>query len=60
MQLWLDNGARLAWLIDPVAENVGLYRPGHEPETLNRPETVTAQAPVEGFVLDCAPLWSVS
>ena len=58
MQLWLDNGAELAWLVDPIDANVTVYRPGHAPETLHRPESVVATAPVQGFVLDCAPLWS--
>jgi Uma2 family endonuclease len=57
MQLWLDNGAQLAWLVDPIDANVTVYRPGHAPETLDRPEAVAATAPVAGFVLDCTPLW---
>ena len=28
MQTWMDNGAQLAWLVDPVAKNVSVYRPG--------------------------------
>jgi Uma2 family endonuclease len=58
MQLWLDNGAQLAWLVDPIDANVTVYRPGHAPETHVRPQSVAATAPVAGFVLDCAPLWS--
>ena len=57
MQLWLDNGAELAWLIDPIDAKVTLYRPGQPPETLHRPDTVAASAPVEGYTLDCTPLW---
>ena len=57
MQTWLDNGARLAWLIDPAAATVTIYRPEHAPETLDRPESVTASAPVAGFELVCTPLW---
>lgn len=60
MRLWLDNGAQLAWLVDPVDRNVTIYRPGHAPETLARPETVAATAPVAGFVLDCGILWANS
>jgi Uma2 family endonuclease len=33
MQEWLDNGCRLAWLIDPQGETVYIYRPGMEVET---------------------------
>jgi len=57
MQTWLDNGARLAWLVDPIDVNVTLYRPAQPPETLDRPEIVRGEAPVAGFVLSCAPLW---
>ena len=58
MQLWLDNGAQLAWLVDPIDANVTLYRPGHAPHTLDRPQSLAATAPVEGFVLDCTPRWT--
>jgi len=58
MQLWLDNGAQLAWLVDPIDANVTVYHPGQPPETLDRPQSVAATPPVTGFVLDCTPLWS--
>lgn len=57
MQSWIDNGAQLAWLVDPIDRNVTIYCPGHAPETLNRPEIVVATEPVDGFELRCAPLW---
>lgn len=57
MQLWLDNGAQLAWLVDPIDANLTIYRPNHPPELLHRPEAVTATAPVAGFELPCARLW---
>ena len=59
MQLWLDNGAQLAWLVDPIDANIAIYHPRQAPETLERPATVAATAPVEGFVLDCTPLWPI-
>jgi Uma2 family endonuclease len=59
MQLWIDNGAQLAWLIDPIAASVTIYRPGHNPETLDRPETIVATEPVTGFELRCARLWTL-
>jgi Uma2 family endonuclease len=31
MQEWIENGARLAWLIDPKGRQVHIYRPGREP-----------------------------
>ena len=58
MQLWLDNGAQLAWLVDLIDAKVTIYRLGQAAETLERPERVAATAPVAGFVLECAALWS--
>jgi Uma2 family endonuclease len=61
-QLWLENGAQLAWLVDPIDANMTIYRPverlGHAPETLDRPQSVAATDPVAGFALDCALLRS--
>jgi Uma2 family endonuclease len=58
MQTWLDNGARLAWLIDPLDRNVTIYRPNQPPETLAAPEVVEGETPVEGFSLKAARLWA--
>jgi Uma2 family endonuclease len=57
MQLWLENGAKLAWLVDPIDANVTIYRPGQAPENLNRPEVVLGEGPVQGFKLPCMRLW---
>ena len=54
MQLWLENGAQLAWLIDPIDVNVTIYRFGHAPEVLDRPDVVRASDPLIGFELPCA------
>ncbi len=59
MQLWLANGAQLAWMIDPYAATVGIFRADGSSETLYRPETVEAGAPVAGFRLRTGKLWSV-
>src|SRR5437763_1753915 len=34
MREWVDNGASVAWLVDPERRTVEVYRPGREPETL--------------------------
>jgi len=36
---------------------VTIYRPGRTAETLERPEIVKGEAPVDGFELRCARLW---
>jgi len=32
--VWMANGVRLAWLIDPYSEKVWIYREGREVEIL--------------------------
>jgi Uma2 family endonuclease len=58
MQLWMENGAKLAWLVDPIDGSVTIYRPGEAAETLQRPEVVMGEEPVAGFELRCARLWA--
>jgi Uma2 family endonuclease len=59
MQAWMENGARLAWLVDLIDGNVTIYRPGQVTETFVRPEGVVAGEPVVGFELKCGRLWTV-
>lgn len=59
MREWVDNGAKLAWLVDPERRVVEIYRPGREPETLADVESVAGEGPVEGFVLDLRPVWDI-
>ena len=54
---WIENGAQLGWLIDPETKTVEVYRPGQEPELLTGVDRVKGEAPVEGFVLELAPVW---
>lgn len=57
MERWIENGAQLAWLIDPIDAAVSIYRPGQATETLERPDLVLGHAPVEGFQLKTTRLW---
>ena len=57
MREWIENGALLAWLIDPERRVVEIYRPGLEPETLADVETIAGEGPVAGFVLDLRRVW---
>lgn len=58
MQTWIDNGAQLAWMIDPYAATLTIYRPDREPQVLDRPDFVEAKAPVAGFRLTTSNLWA--
>lgn len=57
MQLWLRNGAQLAWLIDPIDRSATIYQPGTPPATQGQPELLLGTGPVSGFELRSARLW---
>jgi len=52
MQEYLEQGARLGWLIDPLTTTVEIYRPGRAVEVLERPTEVSSEDVLPGFVLD--------
>jgi Uma2 family endonuclease len=58
MREWIDNGAKLGWLIDPEARTVYIYRPGQTTERLVDPRRVAGEPPVAGFVLEMADIWN--
>jgi Uma2 family endonuclease len=57
MQEYLDNGAQLGWLLDPVTRRVHVYLPQRSPEILEAPSTVSADPLLPGFVLDLQKIW---
>jgi Uma2 family endonuclease len=57
MREYMENGAKLGWLIDSEKRAVYIYRPGQEPERLINPARVKGEGPVKGFVLDTSDLW---
>lgn len=52
MNEYIDQGVRLAWLIDPLKQTVEIYRPGRAVETLKRPANLSGEEVLPGFVLD--------
>ncbi len=58
MREWIENGAKLGWLIDPKTRSVYIYRPGQTAERLINPRRVQGEPPVEGFVLEMADIWN--
>jgi Uma2 family endonuclease len=56
MQRWIENGTKLAWLVDPYGRKVYVYSPGVAPVTVSD-STVRGTGPVEGFVLDLTRVW---
>ncbi len=58
MREWIENGAQLAWLIDPERHVVEVYRPDREAEILIDPASVAGEGPVDGFVLELKLVWN--
>jgi len=56
MQEYIDNGARLGWLIDRQNRRVEIYRLGQDVEILQNPATVSGEDVLPGFVLDLAEI----
>jgi Uma2 family endonuclease len=57
MQAWIDNGVKLAWLIDPCSQNATVYVPGLNPSTITGGE-VHGTGTVEGFRFDLQEIWN--
>lgn len=51
MREYMDNGARLGWLINPQARQVEIYRQGQRVEVLQAPLTLSGEDVLPGFVL---------
>lgn len=57
MQEYMDNGARLGWLIDPIERTARIYRGGADgPELLTDPETLDGEDVLSGFTFDVRSL----
>lgn len=57
MQEYINNGARLGWLIDPLDKRVYVYCPGQPIEELDDPATLSGDPVLPGFVLPVRKLW---
>ena len=57
MQEYIDNGARLGWLINPQSKQVEVYRAGQPQETLENPEVLLGDRVLPGFALDLRRVW---
>ncbi|OAB62328.1 hypothetical protein AY599_14435 [Leptolyngbya valderiana BDU 20041] len=48
---YIENGAQLGWLVDPMLRQVAVYVPGAAVAVLENPATVSADPVLPGFVL---------
>lgn len=57
MDEYIQNGARLGWLIDTQSRIVYVYRPDRGVETLENPESLSADPELAGFTLELSDIW---
>lgn len=58
MQEFIENGASLGWLIDPIERKIYVYRSNSELEILENPKTVSGAPLLEKFILKMNKIWS--
>lgn len=58
MREYIENGARLGWLINPRRKQVEVYRPGEDVEVLDNPASVSGDPILPGFTLDLKGIFS--
>ena len=54
---YLENGARLGWLIHAKTKQVFIYRPNQEVEILENPKTISGGEILKGIELDLTEIW---
>jgi Uma2 family endonuclease len=57
LEEYMENGARLGWLLDPATRRVHIYRPGLKPEIVEGPADVSGETVLPGFTLNLKEIW---
>jgi Uma2 family endonuclease len=52
MSEYIENGARLGWLIDPKNKQVHIYRTSGETEILENPKKISGEKVLQGFEIN--------
>ena len=60
MSEYMENGARLGWLLDPQAREAYVYRAGARVQRVRNPANLAADPELPGFVLDLATIWELA
>ncbi len=55
---YIENGARLGWLLDPQSKGVKIYRLGQGVEVLENPSTLSGKTVLPGFSLNLHRVWA--
>jgi Uma2 family endonuclease len=57
MQEYIENGVKLAWLINRKHRQVEIYRQGEEKEVLANPEFISGEGILPDFTLNLQSIW---
>jgi len=52
MTEYIDNGARLAWLLDPIDNKAYVYRAGELVQEIDKPDVLSGDPILPGFLFD--------
>ncbi|MGD2181410.1 Uma2 family endonuclease [Lusitaniella coriacea] len=57
MREYIENGAKLGWLLDPFNKRVEISRPNQSVEILENPAQLSGEDVLPGFVLNLNRIW---
>ena len=57
LEEYIENGALLGWLLDPLERKAYVYRPNQPMECWENPVTISGEPLLNGFVLVLAEIW---
>ena len=57
MDEYIENGAELGLLVDPIERKVHVYRRGCEPELFDNPPAISCEPELPGFSLELREVW---
>jgi Uma2 family endonuclease len=57
MQEYIDNGAKLGWLLNRKDRQIEVYRANQDVEILQFPTSLSGETVLPGFILDLGPIW---
>jgi Uma2 family endonuclease len=57
MEDYRSAGVRLGWLIDPLHQQVEIYRPGRDVEVLQSPIMLSGEDVLPGFTIDLSSIF---
>ncbi len=57
MREYIENGAKLAWLLDPEERKAHIYKANGSVEIFANPESLSGDPELPGFSLELKPVW---